>query len=140
MNMQVGVKLLIQAEDGSILLIKRRGYDELDGTWDIPGGRISPEEPLLEALRREVSEEIGATFTSTPTLIAAQDIFPPGRDLHVVRLTYMITESVPVGPLSDEHSEARYILLDQTHSLVIDPLVRELLDSSSSLRQPTDLV
>lgn len=132
MNLQVGVKVLLRSKDGSYLLIKRKGYDTLDGTWDIPGGRIEPNEPLATALKREVMEEIGVDLTSSPQLITAQDIFPANKELHVVRLTYIVDQSVAAITLSDEHSEYGYFTYDEIKALSIDPLIPEALELFTS--------
>lgn len=138
MNLQVGVKLIIQSSSGEILLIKRRGYDKLDGTWDIPGGRIEDSEDLMTALKREVSEEIGASFVGRPTIIKAQDIFPSGTGLHVVRLTYLLKEDIETIALSREHSEAMYTPLDRLIDLQLEPLLREVLAELASVSLRTD--
>lgn len=126
MNLHVGVKLIIKSGN-TILLIRRKGYEHLDGTWDIPGGRIDPSEPLLDALQREVREEIGASFSAAPKLLRAQDIFVERKDLHVVRLTYIVDENVAVAKLSDEHSDSRHVPLDQAAAMVEEPLLKEVL-------------
>lgn len=89
MNLQVGVKALIE-RDGTYLFL-RRSADFKSGPqdWDIPGGRIEADEALADALRREVIEETGLSLDTIDTLLAAQDIFVPSKDLHVVRLTYL---------------------------------------------------
>ena len=48
----LGAKALLWRA-GKVLLLKRRNY------WDIPGGRIQKKEALLDALHRELEEEIG---------------------------------------------------------------------------------
>lgn len=93
-TLQVGVKILIQNEDGKYLLLRRslEKYPETsDNRWSIVGGRINPGETLIDNLRREVREETGLELVGEPQLIAAQDIlniegYP---DRHVVRLTYV---------------------------------------------------
>lgn len=132
MNLQVGVKLIIRNNAGEILLLKRRGYDGLDGTWDIPGGRIDASEDLMTALRREVREEIGAPITGQPAIIKAQDIFPTGKDLHVVRLTYLPQENIADITLSEEHSEFRFSTLDETADMTLEPLLKEAILSLMS--------
>jgi len=91
MKLQVGVKILIQNNDGDYLFLKRRKVLEHDGpdTWDIPGGRIDSHESLMGALKREVAEETSLELVGEPRLLAAQDIIVEQKDLHVVRLTYM---------------------------------------------------
>lgn len=42
--------------DGAILLLRRTTEPEA-GCWGIPGGKVDPFEPVVEAVRREVEEE-----------------------------------------------------------------------------------
>lgn len=136
MNLQVGVKLIIQNSAGEILVLKRRGYGDLDGTWDIPGGRIESTEDLITGLKREVREEIGVDFVGKPQIIAAQDIFPADSDRHIVRLTHLLTEDIANINLSDEHSEYRYAQAVELIELPLESLSREVVADlvSSSLR------
>ncbi len=132
MNLQVGVKLIIRSNDGQILMLRRSGYGDLDGSWDIPGGRIDASEDLLTALNREIREEIGLELQGLPKLLAAQDIFPKGKELHVVRLTYLLdTAAIDVESLSlsHEHSMAAYVLPFQLSRVDTDPLILEVTDT-----------
>lgn len=59
--MKTAVCLLV-VQDGSVLAISRRN----DTTrWGLPGGKVEPNETNLEALVREVKEEIGVIAAST---------------------------------------------------------------------------
>lgn len=130
MKLQVGVKVLIKNSRDEYLFLrrsKRLATDSNATSWDIPGGRIDPEEHLLKALKREVEEEISCHIDSTPELIAAQDIFVPDKDLHVVRLTYLIKENIPTINLSDEHDEYRWVSLDGVNSINVEPYLAEVL-------------
>lgn len=88
--LQVGVKLLIKNKDNQYLLVRRsrEKYPEVEGRWDIVGGRINPGTTLLENLRREIKEETSLELIGTPKLIRAQDIIP-NPERHIVRLTYV---------------------------------------------------
>jgi ADP-ribose pyrophosphatase len=48
-------------EDGSILLIGQYRYPHGKTHWEIPAGRISPDEPPRDAALRELREESGCT-------------------------------------------------------------------------------
>ena len=50
--LQVGVKALLQNKEGKYLLLRRskEKYKEVEGEWDIVGGRINPGSDLLENL------------------------------------------------------------------------------------------
>lgn len=134
MKLQVGVKALIRNDDNKYLFLKRAGAMDNDSSvhWDIPGGRIEPEEPLFDALRREISEETGLQITDTPEILGAQDIFVPTKDLHVVRLTYTLRANGTVT-LSDEHQDSRWMTLDEAHAVHLDPYLTELLTNKNTL-------
>lgn len=89
-ELQVGVKVLLQNKAGKFLLLLRslKKYPDIDGRWDIPGGRTDPGKTLAENLRREVREETGLGLSGEPKLVAAQDILRTANR-HVVRLTYI---------------------------------------------------
>jgi len=131
MQLQVGVKILLQNKEGKFLLLKRsaKKYPEVGEKWDIVGGRIDPGTPLLENLKREIKEETGLEFTGEPKLVAAQDILKvAGR--HVVRLTYTgKIEGTPV--LDEDHDEYKWFSFQELKALSknqLDSYFRELLD------------
>ncbi len=51
---RVSTKAVIKNGDGKILLMRER-----DGQWELPGGGLDHGEDPRDALRREISEEIG---------------------------------------------------------------------------------
>jgi 8-oxo-dGTP diphosphatase len=57
------VAALIQDDQGRYLITRRRGGSHLAGMWEFPGGKREPGESLEEALRRELIEELSATFS-----------------------------------------------------------------------------
>lgn len=44
---------------GTILLHRRKKGDALEGTWEFPGGKVEEGETPVEALTREIKEELG---------------------------------------------------------------------------------
>jgi 8-oxo-dGTP diphosphatase len=133
MNLQVGVKVLIKNSDQKYLLLQRAAAmeHEAEAHWDIPGGRIEPNEPLLNALAREISEETGLTLSDTPRLLGAQDIFVAAKDLHVVRLTYIANGGgEPV--VSHEHQNVKWASLDEALNINLDPYLREILSQQKT--------
>ncbi len=129
MNLQVGVKALIARHDTYLFLRRSRDFKSGPQDWDIPGGRIAPEEALDVALAREVHEETGLKLDAIDTLLAAQDIFVTSKELHVVRLTYRARATGEVI-ISNEHSEHAWMtkeqILAQEH---VDDYLREVLES-----------
>lgn len=132
MKLQIGVKVLIRNSQGAYLLLRRTkllASDTNETSWDIPGGRIEPEEQLIEALKREVKEEVGHDMKATPLLVAAQDILVPKKELHVVRLTYVLDDDVADITLSDEHDAYQWVQKTDLGSVNTEPYLAEVLTS-----------
>jgi 8-oxo-dGTP diphosphatase len=60
----------IIVRDGKILLEKRApaGIVGLDGSWDLPGGKVEAKETPRRAIEREISEELGVRVRCTRLL------------------------------------------------------------------------
>lgn len=131
MQLQIGVKIIIRNNKDKLLVIKRTELlqNESVTSWDIPGGRIEPNEDLRTALAREMLEELGVAINETPHLVNAQDIFVPAKDLHVVRLTYLAHEDISSESitLSDEHQQLAWLTLDEARNQVNEPFLKETL-------------
>ena len=54
----VAAGILCDAE-GRVLIAERLGGGPFQGLWEFPGGKISDGESALEALSRELAEELG---------------------------------------------------------------------------------
>lgn len=121
--LQVGVKIFLRNKDDKFLLLKRP-----NGTWDPVGGRIDPGEILVNALKREITEETQLYFKGGAKLIAAQDIM--FDDKHIVRLSY--TGNIEGSPvLSPEHVDFRWLTFSEMKSLEgLDPYVLELIEKN----------
>ncbi len=46
-------------ENGRVLLTQRKAGAHLEGLWELPGGKIDPDEDPRDALVRELREELG---------------------------------------------------------------------------------
>ena len=77
-RLTVGVRLLA-VEDRKVLLVR---HTYLDG-WYLPGGGVQAGESLLEAIRREAAEEVGAALYD-PRLYGVYSSFFEGKSDHIV--------------------------------------------------------
>lgn len=57
-RLQVVVGVIIR-EDGRMLLVQRPEGKDFAFCWECPGGKVEPGETFVEALRRELAEEVG---------------------------------------------------------------------------------
>lgn len=57
-HIEVAVGVLL-SEDSKVLTSWRQAHQHQGGLWEFPGGKREPEETMLQALKREIHEEIG---------------------------------------------------------------------------------
>jgi 8-oxo-dGTP diphosphatase len=113
MKLFVGAKGLIARPDGKVLIVREGSlYDEGTelGNWDVVGGRIEPEEQLLEGLAREVKEESGLSVV-VGDLLGVTENFPviKGEMVHIIRTYYACTTSEETVTLSIDHDAFEWI-------------------------------
>ena len=53
------VAAVIRRPDGQVLLAQRPQHTHQGGLWEFPGGKVEPGESEVEALQRELQEELG---------------------------------------------------------------------------------
>ncbi len=130
MELQVGVKIILQNKEGKFLLLHKDPVNypkiKINELLDIPGGRINVGVPLFENLKREVFEETKLHLVKEPKLIHAQDILRP--TMHVVRLTFLgEIEGEPV--LDHEHTEYKWLSKNEALTQTdLDPYAREAFE------------
>ncbi len=118
----------------TVLLAARRSRPaELAGRWEFPGGKVDPGEEPLQALHRELAEELGVEVELGAELPGPDDGAWIITDRHVLRLWYArITHGEP-RPLI-EHDEVRWLAVASSPDLdwlegdvrIVDALVRQV--------------
>jgi 8-oxo-dGTP diphosphatase len=81
------VVAVIVDDDGRVLLTRRSIPPFLD-LWVMPGGKIDLGEPILEALKREVHEEVGLEVEVEGLVDVFEHITPGDENCHFVILYY----------------------------------------------------
>ena len=85
----VSAAALFDAEN-NVLLQRRPAGDDLAGLWELPGGKVEVEETPIEALIRELHEELDIT-------VSARDVVPlsfvthPLGERHLLLLLFSVT-------------------------------------------------
>ena len=69
----VAVGILIDPQ-GRVLITRRAPQSHQGGLWEFPGGKVEPGETIVDALARELKEELGVTvLTSEPFMTLQHD-------------------------------------------------------------------
>jgi len=78
---------VILDDDGRVLLT-RRSIQPFQDLWVMPGGKIDLGEPILEALKREVHEEVGLEVEVQGLIDVFEHLTPGEENCHFVILYY----------------------------------------------------
>jgi len=70
----LSVGAFIFNEKYELLVVKKSPNEQIDaGLWTIPGGKIYPQEHILDGLNREILEEVGLTIDKPQWI--GEDVF-----------------------------------------------------------------
>ncbi|MET1101876.1 MAG: NUDIX domain-containing protein [Pyrodictiaceae archaeon] len=110
MILRISVRCLI-VKEGSILVQLSKHGD----FYRLPGGRLRPEETILHALKREISEELGIEIDEPKKLVYVVDSFYKRRAnvVHEVSLYFLcdIGDNVKLKP-REEHVKVKWVKLE----------------------------
>lgn len=93
---------------GRLLAARRCRPEPIAGRWEFPGGKAEPGEQPVEALHRELHEELGVTVTVGAELAGPDAGGWIITDRHVLRLWFTTVASGEPRPLV-EHDELRWL-------------------------------
>lgn len=71
----VAVGVLINSQN-QVLVTLRAPHADLGNLWEFPGGKFEPGETALQALTRELQEEVGVTVQSANFLMQVSHQYP----------------------------------------------------------------
>ncbi|MFF0551469.1 NUDIX domain-containing protein [Streptomyces sp. NPDC004311] len=101
-NAVVGVGLVVVGPDGRVLLGQAH-----DGRWELPGGKVDPEEGFEEAAARELAEETNLRVAPEDVRVLCVQI---GMQPGLTRLTAaaVTTSATGVPAVTEPHKIARW--------------------------------
>lgn len=109
--------------DGSkVLLLKRSDKGDNGGTWGLPGGKVEEKETLIDAASREAKEECGHVEGSRFEDLKEED------GMHVWTTFFFKIKKPFDCKLSDEHTEYKWINLDELKNYKLHPALEKNLD------------
>ncbi|MFC1640581.1 NUDIX hydrolase [Patescibacteria group bacterium] len=119
---QISLKMILRNKNGEVLALKDPGSRNLEGLYDLPGGRIDGDEfenSFEEIFQREMHEEIGdIKMTSDYRAVAVGKCYNYSRAEQEKRDTptiFVLFEGKYIEgdiKISDEHEDFKWIDLD----------------------------
>jgi 8-oxo-dGTP diphosphatase len=121
----IRVVAAVWIRDGRVLAAERGPQQSNPGAWELPGGKVEPGESDREALRRELTEELGLDA------IVGARVGPVSRLGRIELVAYLI-DAGDTEPVPSEHATLRWLDRDALWSVgwaVADlPLVAAIED------------
>lgn len=108
---------LILQEDGSLLLAERPGDKPWPGWWELPGGKIEAGETVLQALARELKEELDIDVTVATPWVTYVHEYPK----NIVRLAFCRVTEWQGSPTGLEGQRLAWV--DPHAALSVGPLL-----------------
>ncbi len=105
---------IIEGSDG-VLCALRSETMSLPLVWEFPGGKIEPGESPVEALHREIAEELSVALDPLANLPNSDHSYIPGR---IIRLYPFICRiSGDADPVPKEHAAIRWVNFSELRTL-----------------------
>ena len=119
-------------KDGSYLLSQRSSQQGYEGKWEFPGGKINPGETDIDAIKREIKEEIGVDIDVLDELDTTS-FFEKDKN-RIIKLKVFNCAIVNGTPTSKEGQKLEWKKLDEIENLELMPsdveIVQTLIDKS----------
>lgn len=124
MNPIIAQKAVIENNGKLLVLHRAKNYSAFPDLWDFPGGKLEPDEELIESLKREVKEETNLSI-DVEDKISEDDAESNGRPVHFIIYTANILNGKV--KLSQDHSEFKWATPDEILKLNTMPYMQNLL-------------
>ena len=108
---------------GDAIFATQRGYGEWKDYWEAPGGKVEPGESPIQALRREIREELDTEISVDKFLTTIEWDYPK---FHLTMHCYMCSLLNDALHLN-EHEAARWLRADELRSVNWLPADNQLL-------------
>ncbi|MRG96773.1 NUDIX hydrolase [Polyangium spumosum] len=130
-RLAVGAAVIDRSEDEPRILLVRRAFPPMAGTWSLPGGRVEPGERLEVAVAREVAEESGLVVRVGPLVEVVEVVDPP---YHYVILDYACLRTGGGLSAGDDASEVILARVDEFVRLGVTEAVRRVVNRALVLQ------
>jgi mutator protein MutT len=118
------VAAVIKSKDGFVLITQRGKGMHFEGKWEFPGGKIEDGESPVEALKREIYEELGIHINVKEKVLEWSYEYPFGK------VDFIAYNSEPNGGklVLMEHMDSKWVNIHELKDFVWVPADVTLVD------------
>ena len=124
---------LIENEAGELLLCQRPEGKAQAGLWEFPGGKVDEGESLLEALKRELREELGCAVSVADALTPVVHHY----DGFSIRLIPFLCRCAS-EPKALEHQAIEWVVLEELGAFELAPADVPIFEEYRDLRKSSE--
>ena len=120
------VAAIIHDSEGRVFATQR-GYGEWKDWWEFPGGKMEPGETPVQALKREIKEELSTEISVDEFLCTVEYDYPK---FHLTMHCYqcsLLTDALHLN----EHEAAKWLSKDELDSVKWLPADQEIIKKLS---------
>lgn len=103
-HLNVAAGILCDAK-GRVLIAERLGDGPFHGLWEFPGGKIASDESSLQALSRELAEELGIEVTACASFMNLHHEYED----RIVTIEFFIVSDWNSDPIGREGQALRWV-------------------------------
>jgi 8-oxo-dGTP diphosphatase len=120
---------ILRDADGCVLVAERIGGGPFNGMWEFPGGKIGPGETALQALQRELAEEIGVTGAQADAFMKLRHEYPD----RIVSIEFFLVEQWQQEPRGLEGQQLKWSAIADLDSLPLLPADQPVIEALRNL-------
>ena len=115
---------------GELLIAQRPEGKPLAGRWEFPGGKVDGAESELEALRRELREELGVEVEKARPLMRIDAVYPERS----IELSLWVVDTFNGTPRALDGQRLKWVAPEALYAQDILEADRPFIDALQTLR------
>ena len=109
----------------NLVFATQRGYGEFKDGWEFPGGKIEKDETPIEALKREIKEELNALIEIDEYLLTVEYDYPNFHLSMQVFICHLIDPHLELL----EHESAKWVKIENLDNVDFLPADKKVVAS-----------